>query len=55
MSIIDITQRISILKGQWAGHICRRIDNRWVKRVLEWRPCFGKRNVERSPVIWGDD
>jgi hypothetical protein len=32
--VIDIAHRISILKWQWAGHISRRTDNRWGKRVL---------------------
>ncbi|RVE40575.1 hypothetical protein evm_014776 [Chilo suppressalis] len=36
--VIDIAHRISKLKWQWAGHICRRTDNRWGRRVLEWRP-----------------
>ncbi|CAH0690392.1 unnamed protein product [Spodoptera exigua] len=53
--VIDIAQRISKLKWQWAGHICRRIDDRWSKRVLEWRPRLGKRSVGRPPARWTDD
>ncbi|KAI8427072.1 hypothetical protein MSG28_014711 [Choristoneura fumiferana] len=45
--VIDIAHRISKLKWQWAGHISRRTDNRWGKRVLEWRPRIGKRDVGR--------
>jgi hypothetical protein len=45
--VTDIAHRISMLKWQWAGHISRRTDNRWGKRVLEWRPCLGKCNVGR--------
>jgi hypothetical protein len=33
--VTDIAHRISMLKWQWAGHISRRTDNRWGKRVLE--------------------
>jgi hypothetical protein len=44
-----------MLKWQWAGHIRRRTDNRWGKRVLEWRPRLGKRIVERSQARWSDD
>jgi hypothetical protein len=33
-----------MLKWQWAGHTT---DNRWGKRVLEWRPRLGKRSLER--------
>ncbi|CAH0677679.1 unnamed protein product [Spodoptera exigua] len=53
--VIDIAQRISKLKWQWAGHICRRTDDRWSKRVLEWRPRLGKRSVGRPPARWTDD
>jgi hypothetical protein len=53
--VTDIAHRISMLKWQWAGHISRRTDNRWGKRVLEWRPCLGKRSVGRLQVRWSDD
>lgn len=53
--VIDIAHRISKLKWQWAGHICRRTDNRWGKRVLEWRPRLGKRSVGRPQARWSDD
>ena len=53
--VTDIAQRISKLKWQWAGHICRRTDGRWGKRVLEWRPRIGKRRVGRPVSRWGDD
>jgi hypothetical protein len=33
--VTDIAHRISTLKWQWAGHISRRTDYRWGKRVLE--------------------
>ena len=54
-NVIDIAQRISRLKWQWAGHICRRTDDRWSKRVLEWRPRLGKRSVRHPPARWSDD
>lgn len=43
------------MKWQWAGHISRRTDNRWGKRVLEWRPRLGKCSVERPQARWSDD
>ncbi|KAI8441306.1 hypothetical protein MSG28_014931 [Choristoneura fumiferana] len=45
----------STLKWQWAGHITRRTDNRWGRRVLEWRPRIGKRSVGRPQTRWSDD
>jgi hypothetical protein len=53
--VSDIAHRISILKWQWAGHISRKTDNRWGKRVLEWRPRLGKRRVGRTQARWSDD
>jgi hypothetical protein len=44
-----------MLKWQWAGHISRRTDNRWGKRVLEWRPRLGRRSVGRPQARWSDD
>ncbi|KAJ0169495.1 hypothetical protein K1T71_015082 [Dendrolimus kikuchii] len=53
--VTDIARKISKLKWQWAGHVCRRTDGRWSKRVLEWRPRLGKRSVGRPPARWSDD
>jgi hypothetical protein len=53
--ITDIAHRISTLKWQWTDHISRRTDNRWGKRVLEWRPRLGKRCVGRPQARWSDD
>jgi hypothetical protein len=53
--VTDIAHRFSMLKWQWASHISRRTDNRWGKRVLEWRPPQGKRSVGRSQARWSDD
>jgi hypothetical protein len=44
-----------MLKWQRAGHISRRTDNRWGKRVLEWRLHVGKRSVGRPWVKWSGD
>ncbi|KAI8441130.1 hypothetical protein MSG28_009382 [Choristoneura fumiferana] len=53
--VTDIAKRISSLKWQWAGHIARRADGRWGRKVLEWRPRIGKRSVGRPPTRWTDD
>jgi hypothetical protein len=52
--VTDIARRIADLKWQWAGHIARRTDGRWLK-VLEWRPHTGRRSVGRPPTRWIDD
>ncbi|KAK6727389.1 hypothetical protein RB195_005217 [Necator americanus] len=45
---------ISKAKRRWAGHIMRRIDDRWTKRKLEWIPRDAKRPRGRPPTRWGD-
>ena len=53
--VTDIALRIAKLKWQWAGHIARRTDGRWGRKVLEWRPRSGKRSAGRPPTRWTDD
>ncbi|CAK1604107.1 unnamed protein product [Parnassius mnemosyne] len=53
--VTDIAQRISKLKWQWAGHIARRTDNRWGRKVLEWQPRHMKRKRGRPCRRWEDD
>ncbi|CAH2085381.1 unnamed protein product [Euphydryas editha] len=53
--VTDIALKVCKLKWQWAGHIVRRTDNRWGKKVLEWRPRLGKRSTGRPPTRWTDD
>ena len=31
-------ERIASLKWSWAGHIARRTDERWTKKIMNWRP-----------------
>ncbi|CAH2235387.1 jg5955 [Pararge aegeria aegeria] len=52
--VTDIAFRVSILKWQWAGHVCRRTDGRWSRKVLEWKRRVGKRSVRRPPTRWSD-
>ncbi|CAH2235005.1 jg19003 [Pararge aegeria aegeria] len=41
--VTNIAQRVAKLKRQWAGHVARRTEGRWVPKVLEWQPRTGKR------------
>ncbi|KAE9417827.1 hypothetical protein Angca_009670, partial [Angiostrongylus cantonensis] len=34
----DPREYTSRAKHRWAGHIMRRIDDRWTKRTVEWTP-----------------
>jgi len=40
------------MKWAWAGHLARTRDERWTKRVIEWRP---RRSRGRPPTRWTDD
>lgn len=53
--IIDVISAISKLKWNWAGHVARMRDDRWTKRLLEWRPRMDKRTRGRPPTRWSDD
>ena len=40
----DIIQFIKQQKWRWAGHVARREDNRWSKRLTDWCPLDSKRS-----------
>ena len=51
----DVGVKIARLKWRWAGHISRRDDGRWSRRLLDWTPRTGGRGVGRPPMRWSDD
>ena len=51
----DIMVKIKQAKWRWAGHLMRRDDNRWTRRVTEWQPRNGKRTRGRQKRRWRDD
>ena len=53
--IKDIIQFTRQQKWRWAGHIARREDNRWNKRLMEWCPLDCKRSRKRPETRWRDD
>lgn len=53
--VTHIAQRIGTLKWQWAGHITRQTNNRWGRKVLDWRPRIGGRSIGQPPTSWTDD
>ncbi|KAK6761046.1 hypothetical protein RB195_022203 [Necator americanus] len=50
----DPAEYVSKAKHRWAGHIMRRIDDRWTKRTLECIPREAKRPRGRPPTRRGD-
>ena len=53
--VADILIKIKQSKWRWAGHVARRNDNRWTKRMLEWQPRMGKRRRGRQKRRWRYD
>ncbi len=51
----DIIYKIKQAKWRWAGHIARRTDNRWTRRLTDWQPRTGKRRRGRQKTRWRDD
>lgn len=52
----DAVETILHLKWNWAGHVARMTDNRWTKKIAEWRPRQDAyRNRGRPPTRWSDD
>ena len=45
--INDIIEKVSKMKGQWAGHIARMRNNKWAKNSTEWTPREGRRQRGR--------
>ena len=53
--VADIMQSIRRKKWRWAGHLARTSDNRWTKRVTEWRPWLGSTHRGRQKLKWSDE
>ena len=51
----DIIQVIKKQKWRWAGHLARRNDNRWSKRITEWCPRDSTRSRKRPDTRWRDE
>uniref|UniRef100_A0A2A4J310 Endonuclease/exonuclease/phosphatase domain-containing protein n=1 Tax=Heliothis virescens TaxID=7102 RepID=A0A2A4J310_HELVI len=51
----DVVNTITRWKWRWAGHIARMSEDRWTRRVMEWRPWGNTRGRGRPPQRWVDD
>ena len=52
--ITDWAQEQRKRKWRWAGHVMRRVDGRWSRKVLERMPEAGCRKVGRPVKRWAD-
>ena len=50
----DAVQHVNHSKHRWAGHVMRKNDDRWTKKLTEWRPYDHKRPRGRPPMRWAD-
>jgi Reverse transcriptase (RNA-dependent DNA polymerase) len=53
--IIDVIKRTKESKWSWAGHIARRMDDRWSKALTDWQVYQGKRQRGRPKTRWMDE
>lgn len=53
--VADVAEKATRLKWRWAGHVVRSVDEKWSKRILDWRPRLGRRSVGRPQARWVDD
>ena len=53
--VTDVIKTTRRLKWSWAGHISRRKDDRWTKRITTWKPYGRKRLRGRPAKRWRDD
>ena len=51
----DILKSIKKKKWQWAGHVCRRQDDRWTKKVTDWTINNLRRPRARPMTRWRDE
>ncbi|EPB78510.1 hypothetical protein ANCCEY_02351 [Ancylostoma ceylanicum] len=50
----DPLQYMQRMKHRWAGHLLRRNDDRWSRRVTEWLPRKKTRPLGQPPTRWAD-
>ena len=51
--VVDWVHEARRRKWMWAGHVARRTDGRWTRRMMDWRPA-GFRAVCRPGSRWED-
>ena len=48
----DIVQVVKKQKWIWAGHVARKNDNKWTKRITDWCPYNDKTSKKRPGTRW---
>ncbi|MHB9323508.1 hypothetical protein ACW0TE_00840 [Fusobacterium polymorphum] len=51
----DVISTVKGYKWSWAGHLARRMDDRWSIKTTLWVPSEGKRGRGRPKCRWVDD
>ena len=52
--VVDWVEEQRRRKWGWAGHVARREDGRWSRRLLDWEPPMGRRSWGRPVLRWSD-
>lgn len=51
----EVVDHITRMKWKCASHMARTSNDRWPKRISEWRSREDKRNRGRPLALWSDD
>ncbi|KAI8512057.1 Zinc-finger of C2H2 type [Branchiostoma belcheri] len=51
----EVASMIRERRFRWFGHVMRMGDNRMAKKILDWKPCGGKRSRGRPRLTWKAD
>ncbi|KAI8511970.1 hypothetical protein Bbelb_110700 [Branchiostoma belcheri] len=51
----EVASMIRKRRFRWFGHVMRMGDNRMAKKILDWKPCGGKRSRGRPRLTWKAD
>ena len=52
--VVDWVEEQRRREWRWAGHVSRRDDGRWSRRLLDWEPLGGRRSWGRPLIRWED-
>jgi len=51
----DDMEHIARQKWRWVRHVARQDNDRWRRRIVQWRPRQHKRSAGRQQKRWIDD
>jgi len=47
IKVDDVKEHIARQKWRWVGHVARQDNDRWTRRIVQWRPRQHKKSAGR--------